>query len=55
MTKPTEAGGTLKQPTIIDIVEMSKKYHSNSSQALELNRAVAYFIAKDAQLFYTRV
>ena len=42
-----------KQPTIIDIVEQSKKYHLNSSQALELNHAVTYFIAKDAQPFYT--
>ena len=32
---------------------MSKKYHSNSSQALELNRVDAYFIAKDTQPFYT--
>ena len=53
MTKPVEAAGTPKQPTIIDVVELSKKYNSNSSQALELNRAVAYFIAKDAQPFYT--
>ena len=50
--KPAEASGTLKQPTIIDVVEISKKYNSNSPQALELNRAVAYFIAKDAQPFY---
>ena len=46
-----EASGTPKQPTIIDIVEISKKYNFNSPQALKLNRAVAYFIAKDAQPF----
>ena len=28
--KPAEASGTPKQPTIIDIVEISKKYNSNS-------------------------
>ena len=50
--KPAKASGMLKQPTIIDIVEISKKYNSNSPQALELNHAVAYFIAKDAQPFY---
>ena len=53
VTKPVEAAGTPKQRTIIYVEELSKKYHSNSSQALELNRAVAYFIAKDAQVFYT--
>ena len=53
VTKPAEAAGMPKQPTIIDLVEMSKKYNSNSHQALELNRAVTYFIAKDAQPFYT--
>ena len=53
VTKPVEVAGTPKQPKIIDVVELSKKYNSNSSQALELNRAVAYFIAKDAQPFYS--
>ena len=28
--KPAKASGTPKQPTIIDIVEISKKYNSNS-------------------------
>ena len=50
VTKPTEAGSTPKEPTIRNVY---KKYHSNSSQALELNHALAYFIAKDAQSFYT--
>ena len=50
--KSSEASGTPKQPIIIDIVEISKKYNSSSPQALELYRAVAYFIAKDAQSFY---
>ena len=53
VTNPVEAAGTPKRPTIIDIVEMSKKYNSNSPQALQLNCAVTYFIAKDAQPFYT--
>ena len=50
ITKPAETG--TKQPTIVDLVEASKKFSSSSPQALELNRAVAYFIAKDAQPFY---
>ena len=50
-TKPAEAASMPKQPTIVNIVEMSKKYNSN--HVLELNRAVAYFITKDAQPFYT--
>ena len=50
ITKPAKIG--TKQPTIVDLVEASKKFSSSSPQALELNRAVAYFIAKDAQPFY---
>ena len=49
--KTAETGS--KQPTIIDLVEAARKFSSNSPQALMLNRAVAYFIAKDAQPFYT--
>ena len=50
--KSAKASSTPKQPTIIDIVEISRKYNSNSPQTLELNRAVAYFITKDTQPFY---
>ena len=50
ITKPAETG--TKQPTIVDLVEASKKFSSGSPQALELNHAVAYFIAKDAQPLY---
>lgn len=49
-SKPPETG--MKQPTIMDLVEMSKKFPSNSPQAMELNRAVAYFVTKDVQPFY---
>ena len=35
--KPAQASGMPKQPTTIDIVEISKKYNSNLLQALELN------------------
>ena len=49
-TKPAETD--TKQPTIVDLVEALKKFSSSSPQALELNCAVAYFIANDAQPFY---
>ena len=41
------------QPTITDTIEATKKFNAKSPQALELNRAVAYFIAKDELPFYT--
>ena len=39
--KLANTSGMSKQPTVIDIVEMSKIYNFNSLQAVELNRAVA--------------
>jgi len=41
------------QPSITDAIEASKKFNVKSPRALELNRAVAYFIAKDELPFYT--
>ena len=41
------------QPTITDAIEATKKFSAKSPRALELNKAVAYFIAKDEQPFYT--
>ena len=41
------------QPTITDAIEATKKFSAKSLQALELNRALAYFVAKDEQPFYT--
>ena len=47
--KPAEASGTPKQPTIIiGIVEIYKKYNSNSPQVLELNHVnMLIFLAKN--------
>lgn len=41
------------QPTLQEVVDKSKKYDPKSSRAQELNRAVAYYIAKDMQSLYT--
>ena len=41
------------QPTLAQIIERGKKYESTSKWAKELDHAVAYFIAKDSQPFYT--
>ena len=37
------------QTTIESIIKSASKYSPNSPQVLELNHAVAYYIAKDAQ------
>ena len=41
------------QPTITDAIEATKKFSAKSLRALELNRAMTYFIAKDEQPLYT--
>ena len=41
------------QPILAQVIERGKKYESTSKQAKELDHAVAYFIAKDSQPFYT--
>ena len=41
------------QPTILDTLSNSTKYGSDSAQAKQLNKAVTYFIAKDAMPLYT--
>ena len=41
------------QPSIMEIVESGKTFNPQSPQALEINRTIAYFIAKDAQPFTT--
>ena len=41
------------QPSIVEMIESGKKFNPQSLQAQEINRAVAYFIAKDAQPFIT--
>ena len=42
-----------KQPTLLDIIEKSRRYDPKSQRVRELNRAVACFIARDMQPFYT--
>ena len=44
---------TKRQPTLHDVIDKTKKYDPKSSQAQQLNRAVAYYIAKDMPSFYT--
>ena len=41
------------QPTLVKVIEYGKKYEASSEQAKELDYAVAYFMAKDGQPFYT--
>ena len=41
------------QPTIGEVVERRKKYDAGSRRAKELDHAIAYFLAKDMQPFYT--
>ncbi len=41
------------QPTLREVVTKGKAYDSKSLRARELNRAVAYFIAKDMQALHT--
>ena len=42
-----------RQPTLLQSIERSVKYGVHSSVALELNRTVTYFLAKDVQPMYT--
>ena len=45
----TESSSEINNTTIKDILLASRKYGPKSSQALELNKSVAFFIAKDCQ------
>ena len=45
--------GTTNQPTLSDIVAKSSKFSSNSLQVKELNRAVTFYLAKDAVPLFT--
>ena len=47
------AKATKRQPTLHEVVDKSKRYDPKSSRAQELNRAIAYYIAKDMQSLYT--
>ena len=44
---------TKRQPTLHDVIDKTNKYDPKSSRAQQLNRAVAYYIAKDMHSFYT--
>ena len=44
---------TARQPTLHDVIDKTKKYDPKTSLAQQLNKAVAYNIAKDMQSFYT--
>ena len=41
------------QPKIASVIARGTQYHPKSAQAQELNRAVAYFLAKDMQPYFT--
>ena len=43
----------INQPTLVKVIERDKKYEASSKQARELDYAVAYYLAKDGQPFYT--
>ena len=42
-----------RQPTLYDTIQRCTTYDRKSREAAELNRAVAYFLAKDMQPLYT--
>ena len=44
---------TKHQPTLHEVIDKTKKYAPKSSRAQLLNKAVAYYIAKDMQSLYT--
>jgi len=46
-------GESSKQPSLRETLERSMQYSSHSSEAITLNRAVAYFLTKDMQPVYT--
>jgi len=41
------------QPTLHDVIDKKRKYASNSTEAIDLNDAVAKFICKDQVPVYT--
>ena len=43
----------MRQASLTEVVESSRRYDLKSPQALELNRAVVYYLAKDMQPLYT--
>lgn len=47
------AKATKRQPALHEVVDKSKRHDPKSSRAQELNRAIAYYIAKDMQSLYT--
>ena len=47
-SKKGESSNSTSQMTLVDTIAKSVKYGSHSTQAKELNRAVTYYIAKDA-------
>ena len=50
---PSCSRGTKRQATIKEVCDKGKMYESKSSRAQELNRAVAFYLAKDTQSLYT--
>ena len=49
----TIGGVTTLQATVTESFEASRKFSPTSPQAVELNKSVAYYLAKDVQPFYT--
>ena len=45
-------GESSKQPSLRETIERSMHYSSHSAEATTLNKAVAYFLAKDMQPMY---
>ena len=43
----------MRQASLTEVVESSRRYDPKSPRALELNRAVVYYLAKDMQPLYT--
>ena len=49
----SQTKATKHQPTLHEVIDKIKKYDPKSSRAQLLNKAVAYYIAKDMQSLYT--
>ena len=43
----------INQPTLVKVIEQGKKYEASSKRAKEPDYAVAYYMAKDGQPFFT--
>ena len=52
---PSKSSGkqVQKHPTLQEVIDRGKKYDSKSTRACELNKAVAYYLAKDMHPLYS--